>query len=233
MKNWTIQLTNDDYFKMSSPRPQERPEINHMQTIKNKKNRLFANRDLSSTEQFLIAKYYIYPGDSSELLSNPQKFGINRIQQYSTHFEESLYLYSNDELKFIQLMNATKESLIQFEKQKQNLSICRFVKELYLSPHNKFKDLGYWELNRTKNIFFQLKKGSVKTLEYDELNQENELIEYLTICQPEFGVEPNGLLFNEDLQKNYVIRLLASVFKDIFLVVNEPTNRVVSIVTTL
>lgn len=234
MKSWSIKLENVDIKNLIPP---DITLSNELQSIDRKEKITNSNisykGNLSSIEQLLLAKYYVFRDiDFYDFLINLDKLTDTKKELYASNFEKVTYYYSGNSMKIVKLERPIKKSLEKFNEQHKIANINLFVNGLYLQPNKEYSNLQYSELykDKSRTAFYQLNKTSIEMLTENEISKENELIDFLRLCYFDgFKIEPNMLMFNSNLLENYAIRFLATIYENVYFVVKEETKRIMLI----
>lgn len=185
-------------------------------------------KSLSTVEQLLLVKYFaIGSYEFQDILCFLNKYGIQKVLRYASHFHKARFVLYKNERSFIVLQDAKKSSVQLFSESLKQGKISTFILSLYLN--DGFRDRKFPNLATHPRAIYKLKTDYIDLLSEIELTVEAELVSFLRICHPDFRTEPNMLYLNENLVENFGIRLLATVYKEIYLIVETKTNLVVFI----
>lgn len=238
IKNWKKVLTENERQRIfESDNNEILLSINKRERINTFEN-IIPDGQLSSVEQLLLAPYYIFnPEGFANNIPNIKDYGMDKLTRYAVLFNSVRYLYENNILRLISLTAPKKQSLELFSNQiKDDIQISKFIKNAYLTPHSDFTNLTFKEMTsqsyvaKMKRKTYLLNKNSIKKIELNEQEKERDLIHYFKTCFPNnFGLEPNKLVFNEELLSNYVIRFLFTLYDNVYVVVDNNINRVLYI----
>ncbi|MRH43280.1 hypothetical protein GH741_11375 [Aquibacillus halophilus] len=181
------------------------------------------NVSLSTVEQLLLANYFaIGPYNFQAIIGSLDKYGMEYILRYANHFNKARFILNNNKRSFIVLEDAKESSIKLFSELLTKDKISPFILGLYLNNGYSNREFPF-VLTHPTSIY----KLNPRCISNIELIEEEELVRYLRICNPTFRAEPNMLYFNENLIDNYAIRLLVTVYKELYLIVDNKTNLVV------
>ena len=207
-------------------------QYTHKKTLRESK--LIENvRILSTVEQLLISRYYVFNQDGlSDIIANVEDFGTNKMEQYIELFNTVRYFYNHEILRFVKVSNPKLESLELFKEQIKSKRISEFVRSIYLTPHESLSFLSNPELfsethlSNLKRIGFSLNTDFVNRIDLNEITID--LLDFLKCCHPTgYGVEPNRLIMNEDILNNYAVRLLSTIYENVYFIVDKETRRII------
>ncbi|MDC3418503.1 hypothetical protein [Aquibacillus salsiterrae] len=209
-------------------------QYTHKETFRGTK-KFDHKRVLSTVEQLLISRYYILNKDGlSDIITHVEDYGINRLEQCFELFNTVKYFYNNEVLRFVRVSNPKQESLRLFEKQVNTKQISDFVRSIYLNPHDKLSLFSNSELvsethlSNLIRIGFSLNTDFVEKVDLRETPED--LLDFMKFCHPmEYGVEPNKLIMDENILNNYAVRLLSTIYKNVYFIVDKETSRIIYI----
>lgn len=228
MKDWAIKRDSQDtsIFITNEMENKDFKSITKKERIpsENKTN----TGTLSSVEQLLLSRNYVFSNSLSEYIWNPSGYDMKKLTLYTKHFKQVRFLYSGEQLKFIHLENPNESSIHQFSKQINNNNLSLFVKGLYFSPFNGFEKKDYSQVvpETGEKEIYTLDNNFIEPLNLTEQSSETELIHFLKNCYPNFRTEPDRLLFNENILNNFAVRLLATIYERISFVVEVSSKRI-------
>lgn len=228
MGNWAQKLKSVDtsIFLKNDEEENDFKSITKREKITSSEGIIYSDK-LSSIEQHLLARNYTFGNDLSEYIWIPKNMDVNNLTPYLKHFNLIRYLYSNNELKFIQIGNPKESSINQFSKIINDLH--PFVKGLYFSPDENLKKKDYSIITpaKVKREMYTLDSSYIKKLNSDEQVFNKELIDFITKCYPNFRTEPDRILFDENILCNFAIRLLVTLFEKISFIVESESKRII------
>lgn len=226
---WLEKITDLSVFD-----PNSDPFFTHIKKVSHS-DKIDSGRILSPVEQLYLAPYYnLNLAGMSHTFTHVDEYAFNRLKSCLALFNKVKYLYDKDILKFITISNPKKQALELFDKHVHTKRISHFVRSLFLDPHDKFSLIAteelYLEKHRAKmdKITFSLNANYVEKVDLKQIDQD--FLDFFIYGNPDgFGVEPHKLLLDENLLNNDAVRLLTTIYQNVFITVDRTNNRIIYI----